>query len=145
MNVNKFEYSALFEGITYAPNYAYRNKLGDGADIYSVIGSPLLTELEEIGIEAEIKYAGDIDAKWLGQPSREETKEALKKLCPKLYALFNREEPPGRAPDAPIPTGGKESVLEKIKQGRQNRQAGQPPDQQQGQKPRNTKKPGPEK
>jgi len=107
-------YSSDFESFSYAANEAYKYKLGNEADIYDMLNTPLLTDMEFGEIESEITYASDIDAKWGGiGASQEEADAALKKLCPELYKCFRGNDPPERAAE-------KESVLDQIKQSRQS-------------------------
>ncbi|MCL2078743.1 MAG: DUF4240 domain-containing protein [Oscillospiraceae bacterium] len=138
MPSNGYHNAASFEAMSYAAGKAYEKKLGDDADIYTVIDGYPLSETEKAGIIADITYAADIDEKWTGSDrSWSETLVELRKRCPKLCALFHGEEPPGLAPAEPEKHGEKESVLAKIRESQK-----QPP--QQKPKSKKQKKDGPE-
>ena len=114
--IDGYRWSASFEALTYAAGDAYKRKLGDDADIYDIINSPLLTVQEYKEMAGEIIYAVDSEKRWneYGKPWLEALAD-LKQRCPKLYMLFHDEDPQIVAMVKP---GEKESVLEKIKEDR---------------------------
>jgi len=117
---NGYHNAADFESMSYAAGDAYKKKLGNDADIYGLLDKFLLTEQEKADITGEIIYAADIDKKWMGHGRPWlETLAELKKRCPKLYTLFNGKETPELDPTVSQKPTEKESVLEKIRQGKQ--------------------------
>jgi hypothetical protein len=80
---NGYKETVRFEEILYAASEAYKNKCG--GDIYDALDNNPLSYSEKDAMSAEITFAADIDASWIGQPDSE---TRLQKLVPNIYRAF---------------------------------------------------------
>ena len=105
--------AARYERILSVAADAYERKTG--RDFYKALDKHSLSEQEKSDIASDVVYAEDIDIKWGGlETPQAEIDAALKKMLPKLHALFHK----GNSTEA----GHKPpSIIEKIRMSKQSK------------------------
>ncbi|MCL2841955.1 MAG: DUF4240 domain-containing protein [Oscillospiraceae bacterium] len=102
-----------FKDILSVAAVAYESVSESGGNIYSDIGKSPLSIHEQMDISGEVRYADDMDEKWVGlNLPRDETQLKLKAAFPNLYRTFNGGEPEKESPQ------GKASIMDAIRAGR---------------------------